>query len=97
MKKVTGKLFALLMVCVFAFVMFGQSTPVEAASTITKSEPVVTQPAPAVVPTENQSKVKILFSKQCCDGDNVVRCILINWTPLGDPCYCYGQGWGYAC
>lgn len=36
-------------------------------------------------------------SKQCCDGYGIIRCRLINWTPLGNDCFCPGQGWGYAC
>jgi hypothetical protein len=32
----------------------------------------------------------------CCDGGGFRRCV-INPTPLGNPCFCYGQGWGYAC
>ena len=36
-------------------------------------------------------------SLQCCDGNNVIRCRLGNWTPLGNPCFCPNQGWGHAC
>jgi hypothetical protein len=40
---------------------------------------------------------QVIYSKKCCDSDAVVRCYLINWTPVGNACYCNGQGWGYAC
>lgn len=36
-------------------------------------------------------------TRQCCDSAGVIRCVLVNWTPLGNSCYCYGQGWGWAC
>lgn len=38
-----------------------------------------------------------ILTLQCCDSNNVVRCRLDNWTPLGNPCFCYQQGWGHAC
>lgn len=39
----------------------------------------------------------ILTSNQCCDANNVVRCIQINFTPVGSACYCNYQGWGRTC
>lgn len=38
-----------------------------------------------------------VLTRKCCDGYGVVRCILENWTPVGNSCVCYQQGWGYAC
>lgn len=38
----------------------------------------------------------VVYSRYCCDGFGNVRCV-INPTPLGNPCYCYGQGAGYTC
>lgn len=84
MKKIVGRIFALVMVCIFVLVMFAGRT-VEAAPT--KAQPAV----------ESVSAPQVLFSRKCCDGDGVVRCILVNWTPVGDPCFCYNQGWGYTC
>lgn len=37
------------------------------------------------------------LSRICCDVYDVPRCELENWTPIGNPCFCYGQGWGHAC
>ncbi len=33
----------------------------------------------------------------CCDQFGVRRCQLIQPVPMGSPCFCPGQGWGYAC
>lgn len=38
----------------------------------------------------------ILVTNRCCDNSGVVRCV-INPTPVGNSCFCYGQGYGYAC
>lgn len=32
----------------------------------------------------------------CCDALGVRRCV-INPTPVGNACFCYQQGWGFAC
>lgn len=40
---------------------------------------------------------QVLMSLKCCDGTGTVRCILGAYTPVGNACYCYGQGWGYTC
>ena len=46
----------------------------------------------------NSSKVnQTIYSRKCCDAYNNVRCYLDNWTPVGDPCFCYYQGWGHSC
>lgn len=49
----------------------------------------------AFVP-EPASAQYIVYTQRCCDGAGYVRCF-INPTPVGNSCYCYGQGWGYAC
>jgi len=33
----------------------------------------------------------------CCDQFGNRRCQLVQPVPLGTPCFCPGQGWGYAC
>lgn len=51
----------------------------------------------AVIAPTNDAEAQIIYSRKCCDNGGNVRCILENWTPLGNPCFCYGQGWGYTC
>lgn len=45
----------------------------------------------------SEAEAQPIMTLQCCDADNIVRCRLVNWTPLGNPCFCSGQGWGHAC
>lgn len=33
----------------------------------------------------------------CCDAYNYRRCLLVLATPVGNPCFCEGQGWGHVC
>jgi len=40
---------------------------------------------------------QVIYSKKCCDSNAVVRCYLVNWTPVGNSCFCPNQGYGYAC
>lgn len=51
----------------------------------------------AVAAPEQKADAQVVYTRQCCDAGGNVRCILVNWTPVGNDCYCYGQGWGYAC
>lgn len=44
-----------------------------------------------------ESEAQPAMSLRCCDGYGNIRCSLENWTPIGNPCFCYGQGWGYTC
>ncbi len=39
----------------------------------------------------------VIYSNQCCDASNTVRCIQSNFTPVGSACYCNYQGWGHTC
>jgi hypothetical protein len=56
------------------------------------------EPVPAIVPMADEPEpAQVIYSKKCCDSDAVVRCYLINWTPVGNSCFCPGQGYGYAC
>lgn len=48
-----------------------------------------------VAPTNADAQV--IYTRKCCDASGAVRCILVNWTPVGDSCFCFGQGYGYAC
>jgi hypothetical protein len=51
----------------------------------------------AVVAPESPAQAQVVYTVKCCDGAGVIRCQLQNWTPVGNACFCYGQGWGYAC
>jgi hypothetical protein len=51
----------------------------------------------AVVLPEQKADAQVVYSRQCCDGNGVIRCYLVNWTPVGNSCFCPGQGWGYTC
>lgn len=47
--------------------------------------------------TPKPEPAQVIYSINCCDGNAIIRCKLINWTPVGNACFCNGQGWGYAC
>lgn len=49
-----------------------------------------------IAPSAPAEAQVIIYTTACCDGGNYVRCA-INPTPVGNPCFCYGQGWGHAC
>ena len=49
-----------------------------------------------VIAPEHKAEAQVV-TRQCCDANGVVRCMLINWTPVGNSCFCYGQGYGVAC
>jgi len=50
-----------------------------------------------VIAPVHEAEAQVVYTRKCCDGNNNVRCVLENWTPVGNSCFCYGQGWGYAC
>lgn len=50
-----------------------------------------------IMAPSHEAEAQIVYSRKCCDGNGVVRCILENWTPVGNPCFCYGQGSGWTC
>lgn len=33
----------------------------------------------------------------CCDAYGYRRCVLVYATPVGNPCFCNGLGWGNTC
>lgn len=39
----------------------------------------------------------VVVSNRCCDAWGVVRCYQVNFTPVGNPCYCTGLGYGHTC
>lgn len=43
------------------------------------------------------AEAQVVYSRNCCDGNGVIRCYLVNWTPVGNGCFCPGQGWGVTC
>jgi len=49
-----------------------------------------------VAAPERSADAQPVFVGYCCDSWGARRCF-INPTPLGNQCYCYGLGWGWAC
>ena len=43
-----------------------------------------------------EADAQVVLGAYCCDGGGVRRCV-IGLTPIGNACFCYGQGWGVAC
>lgn len=39
----------------------------------------------------------VVVSNRCCDTANVIRCVQVNFTPVGTTCFCPGQGYGHTC
>ncbi len=39
---------------------------------------------------------QVIYGGFCCDANMIRRCI-IPASPLGSPCFCYGQGGGTTC
>lgn len=87
------KIFSILFVAAVACAFISPTRSAEAQE--------VKPSTPEVIPTVLQDKPVqdqyVTLTKSCCDGNGNVRCFLINWTPVGNDCYCYGQGWGFAC
>lgn len=50
-----------------------------------------------VLAPSQPAEAQVLMSRKCCDVAGNVRCVLENWTPVGNACFCYGQGWGVTC
>jgi hypothetical protein len=51
---------------------------------------LIAAPAP-----EAEAQV-VVYGAYCCDAGGIRRCV-INYTPIGNPCFCYNQGAGWAC
>jgi hypothetical protein len=43
------------------------------------------------------SEAQVPYGARCCDAYGLARCGLVNPVPVGNPCFCPGQGWGYTC
>jgi hypothetical protein len=44
------------------------------------------------------AEAQVVYSRNCCDSNAVIRCFTVNWTPLGNACVCPGiPGIGYMC
>lgn len=56
-----------------------------------QNPPVYTPPATTQVPAAPQ------MGSFCCDQFGNRRCTLVQPVPLGSPCFCPGQGYGYTC
>jgi hypothetical protein len=51
-----------------------------------------------VVATPNvKAQPVIIYSNQCCDVNNYVRCLMYQSAPVLTQCYCEGQGYGHVC
>lgn len=48
-------------------------------------------------PEQSAEAQPVVVSNRCCDAWNNVRCIQVNFTPVGNPCFCNGQGYGHTC
>lgn len=46
------------------------------------------QPAPV-----NQ----VVYGAFCCDGSGIRRCEVVSAAPIGNGCFCPGQGYGFVC
>ena len=53
--------------------------------------PAVNQPTSLPVPSTSR------MGSFCCDQFGNKRCTLVQPVPLGSPCFCPGQGYGYTC
>ena len=56
---------------------------------------------PGGYPPQNESEQVAPPAPQmgyyCCDQFGYKRCQLVQPMPIGSPCFCYGQGYGYVC
>ena len=50
-----------------------------------------------VLAPANKAEAQVVYTRGCCDLAGNLRCGLINWTPVGNACFCPGQGYGVAC
>lgn len=47
---------------------------------------------------EHKAEAQVVYSYSCCDSAGNVRCLLNNGPfPIGNTCFCYGQGYGVVC
>lgn len=51
----------------------------------------------AILGPSTPAEAQVVYSRNCCDAGGNVRCYLENWTPVGNACFCYNQGWGVTC
>jgi hypothetical protein len=47
--------------------------------------------------TVQPAPVNQVYGAFCCDGAGVHRCEIVNPTPVGNGCFCPGQGYGFVC
>jgi len=90
MKKLSG-------ILLFGFLVFCMFGTTASASPETIVAPVNDSLELTSGPNKPSKVEQVIYTRKCCDGGGNVRCILENWTPVNNPCFCYGQGWGYAC
>jgi hypothetical protein len=51
----------------------------------------------AILVPSAPANAQVVYTRKCCDASGSVRCILVDWMPVGNSCYCFQQGYGYAC
>lgn len=90
MKKLSG----ILLFAALVFCMFGTTASAQPEAIVPANTDLVELSSGTNKPTKVE---QVIYTRKCCDGAGNVRCILENWTPVNNPCFCYGQGWGYAC
>jgi len=50
----------------------------------------------AIIAPEQKAEAQPIYGGFCCDAAGFRRCV-INLSPVGSPCFCYGQGSGWCC
>ena len=49
-----------------------------------------------IIMPEHTAQAQVITNR-CCDGNNVIRCIIDPPTTLGGACFCFNQGYGHGC
>lgn len=69
--------------------------PLEKPKPAAKSEPPAGYPQQAPPGPSGPTAPQMAY--YCCDQFGNRRCALVQPVPMGSPCFCMGQGWGFAC
>lgn len=51
----------------------------------------------ATIVEEQPAQAQVVVSNRCCDSAGNIRCVLGAFYPVGNGCFCYGQGYGWVC
>lgn len=49
------------------------------------------------VSVEKPAEAQVLYGAYCCDNSGWRRCMLDFPAPVGNTCFCRGQGYGWTC